>query len=332
MQNVITPPEPTAQIAPAAPASVNQAAAPTVVRSNPFAMLVVLCGIASTALTLIGVYILDRLWPDFNVMGWYANQILPIGAMLVGVAASAGYGIAAWVGGLKFSKKLLWTILALQACAYFAAQYIEFASLHLVHRANNTPVGFLEYYDLTARSFAWKQHDGSAGEPLGVFGYFFRLLEFIGFAAAGLFVPVVMRSNPYCDKCVRYMRTKQLGYVPASIKLKNISKKDVAANEAQAAELQKAMDAGKQRVEALQALASNSKVDGFTSELAALKMENKKSPSLPIRYVVELIHCPSCRAGHMKIGLLTGRGNHVQRKEVSTTRLHEDFVQLIRNQ
>jgi hypothetical protein len=34
----------------------------------------------------------------------------------------------------------------------------------------------------------------------------------------------------------------------------------------------------------------------------------------------------------MKIGLLTGRGNHVQRKEVSTTRLHEDFVQLIRNQ
>ena len=55
---------------------------------------VLLCGLATTALALFGVYLLDAKTDDFHIMGWYANYILPVGAVIVGVAASSGYGIA----------------------------------------------------------------------------------------------------------------------------------------------------------------------------------------------------------------------------------------------
>lgn len=150
----------------------------------------------------------------------HADYVLPIGAVIVGVAASSGYGLSSYFSGVKITRSLLWIVVGLQLAAYIAAQYIEFANLHLIHRADNSPVGFFEYYDLVARSFAWKQDNGHAGEPLGVWGYFFRGLEVIGFVAGGMIVPAVLRKAPYCADCQRYMKTRQLVLVPASIPTK----------------------------------------------------------------------------------------------------------------
>src|SRR6185295_12313485 len=105
--------------------------------------LVIICGLASTAATLLGVYLLNVFTDDFNIMGWYANYVLPVGAIMVGVAASSGYGLASWLTGIKITKSLLWIVLALQVAAYFVAQFIEFQSLHLVHQKTGQPVGFL---------------------------------------------------------------------------------------------------------------------------------------------------------------------------------------------
>jgi hypothetical protein len=317
---------------PNAISSVPVEGAPHVHRSQPFSVPVLLCGLATTAIALIGVYLLDRFAPDFNIMGWYANYILPIGALIVGVVASSGYGIAAWYSGLKISKKLLWLILALQACAYFAAQYIEFRGLNLVHRADNTPVSFFEYYDLTARSFAWKKETGGGhGEPLGVFGYFFRLLELLGFAASGLIVPAAMRSKPYCDGCQRYMHTKNLAWIPASIPLKKIKKKDTEGLAAHEAEQGQAMEAGKNRLESMLAIATAGKLDAFETELTDLKSVRKQAISLPLRFTIELVHCESCKNGRLHSALHAGLGQHVQRTEVGQTPIAEDFVQVLRS-
>jgi hypothetical protein len=126
------------------------------------------------------------------------------------------------------------------------------------------------------------------------------------------------------------MHTKQLVYVPASIPLKKISKKDTAAAEAQTRELQSALDAGKQRVDALQAAASQSKVDVFQTEIVNLNAERKKSGGLPIRFVLELVHCQSCRAGRLKAAMLAGQGQHIKRTEVNEIPLSEDFVRVMR--
>jgi len=148
--------------------------APTGVREERSYTPVILSGLATTALALGGIYVLDVSASDFHIMGWYADYVLPVGAVIVGVAASSGYGLASWFSGVKITKNLLWMVLGLQLAAYFAAEYVEFKNLHLIHRIDNSPVGFFEYYDAVARAFAWKQENGSSGEPLGIWGYFFR--------------------------------------------------------------------------------------------------------------------------------------------------------------
>ena len=94
---------------------------------------VFVAGLATTVAALVGVHLLGR-YGDTNIMGWYGNYILPAGALIVGVVAASGYGALSWWSGVKISKPMLWTILALQVVAYFGAQYIQFHNQHLVHR------------------------------------------------------------------------------------------------------------------------------------------------------------------------------------------------------
>ena len=56
--------------------------------------LVLFSGLATSALTLLGIYLIDASGADFHIMGLYADYIIPAGAMIAGVAASSGYGIA----------------------------------------------------------------------------------------------------------------------------------------------------------------------------------------------------------------------------------------------
>jgi len=114
--------------------------------------LVLGAGLITTTLALLGVYLLNR-HADANVMGWYANYVIPVGAILVGLAAASGYGLASWFAGVKITKMLLWTIVLVQIAAYFAAQYIEYTVLKPVYR-DGTPLGFWEYFDAATRAFA----------------------------------------------------------------------------------------------------------------------------------------------------------------------------------
>jgi len=307
----------------------NPTSAPFGPREEQSHLLVLVSGLVTTGLALLGVYVLDARTEDFHIMGWYANYILPIGAILVGVAASSGYGLASWFSGIKITRSLLWLILALQLLAYFAAQYIEFKSLHLVHRSTGVPVGFIEYFDKTARLFAWKQDNGSPGTPMGVWGYAFRGLEILGFAAGGLIVPLVLRKQPYCQTCQRYMRTRQLGLVPASVPVKKVKKSDTTGLAAYEAEQQQALDRGKQTVETLQQHAAGAKAADFQKILAELQPGKRTAAKLPGRFSLQLVHCNRCYAGRFVVNLLLGQGKNIKQTEVGTTELNSEFARAI---
>jgi hypothetical protein len=81
---------------------------------------IILAGVLTTALALLGVYLLDAK-AEFNIMGWHLNYVIPGGAIIVGLVASSGHGLASYFTGLKIRKGLLWMILLLQLGAYFAA-------------------------------------------------------------------------------------------------------------------------------------------------------------------------------------------------------------------
>lgn len=301
--------------------------------SRAHQLFVLQWGIVTSALALAGVYWLDRNATDFHIMGWYANYVIPAGALIVGLAAGSGYGIASWVSGVRISKGLLWTVVLLQTAAYVGAEYVEYrdvrAELKLrgmgMVQAQDLP-SFLEYYDYKARNFAWKKdHGNGMGDPLGGWGYFFVLLAAAGFIGGGLIAPAILFAVPYCDGCQRYMTRKVLAVLPASVPIKKISKKDTAAQEAHAREQEAAAALGDQALSRLRAAIAGGNIDAFTQELAAagsVKQNNK----LPGRIDVTLTWCKGCEGGRITLTLVSGFGQHMTQVKLEEATVSPDFV------
>jgi len=306
--------------------------APTSVREERSYTPVIISGLITTALALAGVYVLDIAASDFNIMGWYADYILPVGALIVGLIAASGYGLASWLSGVKITRSLLLIVLVLQLAAYFAAQYIAFRNMHLVHRADHSPVGFFEYYDLVARTIAWKQDNGSLGKPLGLWGYGVRALEVIGFVGGGLIVPALLRKAPYCADCQRYMKTKGLALIPASVRARKVKKSDLAGQATYEAEQKQAFDGGKQIIAGIQQLAAANSTADFQKKLAELQPGKKAAAKLPGRFSLQLVHCQGCFSGRFVAKLLTGQGKQLKQTEFSRAELHPEFVRAIAQQ
>ena len=291
--------------------------------------LVLISGTCTAALALLGVYLLDRYTDDFHIMGWYANYVLPAGAFIVGLLAGSGYGLASWFTGIKITRRLLWLVVLMQLGTYFAAQYIEFHNLHLIYSKTHEPVSFFTYYDATARAFAWKQNNGSAGEPLGMWGYCFRLLEIVGFVGGGLIAPAVLAKAPYCAGCQRYMRTRDLALVPATVPARKVKRSDTAGQAALQAEQTQAFELGKETVARIGQLASENKAADFRAFLETLVPGKKAAGKLPAKFSLHLVVCERCFAGRFLTRLSVGQGNQITVKDFAQTELPAEFVRSV---
>ena len=290
--------------------------------------LVLQAGVASTAATLFLVYVLD-VYANMNVMGWTANYVFPVGALMVGALASSGYGLASWFGGLKIQKKLMYTIFGLQVAAYFAAKYLEFHNLGpLTHRGSGLPVGFFEYFHYSATNLAFEEH-GKVGSPLGIRGYGVRLLEIVGFAGGSLIAPGILWTTPYCDGCEVYMKTRTLALFPASVPVRKIKKGDAEGQAAYDKEQAEMVAKGKAHVEHLRTCAANKDLTGFLTYTNAAVPHKKQTGKLPCRVEVALIHCKSCNGGRMTAALLAGHGKQQKRYELPAEKLAPEFVELL---
>src|SRR5688572_5840866 len=150
-------------------------------------VFVIQTGLITTAIALGLVYWLSHA-TEFNPMGFYVKFIIPLGAIAVGALAGAGYGLASSWTGAKIGRGLLLTVMALLIAAYFTAQYIEFREMDLVYEDTGQPVSFIDYFHATTvnMTFTSTRSGAQEGEPLGMWGYAFRLLEIGGFVLGGL--------------------------------------------------------------------------------------------------------------------------------------------------
>jgi len=289
---------------------------------------VLLGGAVTIALALAGVWLADR--AGENVMGWYADYVLPVGAILVGLVASSGFGLASWFSGTKVSGLLLLAVVVMLFGGYCLAQYVSFrlAFPEGVLLPSGRPAGFLEYYDAVTRNFSWVEH-GKAGEPLGALGYLVRLGEVIGFTGGGVLVPVALRKMPYCEACRAYKRSPLVARIPAGIVWKRVNPKrkpqEAQAQEAQAAA---AAEAGQAK---LQALLAAAKVDGPTLAQAAGEAGSPRGTAraverLSARIWVKLVHCRRCGQGDLAAALVTGQGKAVRRAPLSQTPVDPEVV------
>jgi len=144
-----------------------------------------------------------------------------------------------------------------------------------------------------------------------------------------MIVPALLRKAPYCAECQRYMKTRQLALVPASVPNRKVKKSDAAGQAAYAAEQQRAFDNGKQTVTTIQQLAVSNSTADFQSKIEELQSGKKAASKLPGRFALQLVHCKSCRGGNFVTKLLTGQGKQLKQTEVGRADLHPEFVRSI---
>jgi hypothetical protein len=297
-------------------------------------VLVLMAGAVTTALALLGVWWLDNNTTDFHVMGWYGDYVIPAGALLVGLAAGSGYGVASYLTGFRIRRSLLLAVLALQLGAYAGAQYLEFRSLTReapLVGADGQELTFVQYYHLQAISFAWDDH-GRRGEPLGEWGYFFLGLGVIGFALGGVLAPAILMKVPYCERCALYMKTRTLALVPASAARRRFSKRDAAARAAFDDEQSRAASNASALLERIAGLASRGDGVGVRSALSDYPARGagaRRVGRLPARLRFALARCRQCSAGHLQPSMITGQGRAIRVKALDRVPLPADATRII---
>jgi len=290
------------------PAQPPDAFAGTSVDPNQRSALPVLIATAvSTALAVLAQHALMA--RGINVIGFHVNYILPLGAVLVGLVASLGGGIVAYNGGHRVTGRLLFAVSALLLAGYGASQYLTFRSAF----PEGGGPGFIDWYEFSARSIRFSGKRG-AGGALGGWGLAVRALQAAGFVLGGLIAPLILRSLPYCARCGRYRKTKELAVVGAGIPDKMFGN-DAPERVEQRKQLLEAAQAARAEV-----FAAAAKADGPGA--AALldrhgpRARSKEAHAGNARIVFELAHCPGCGEGELKATLVTGQGKQIKREQL----------------
>lgn len=344
-------PDVAAPIIPVLPASPLELQYAPPLRSSNRVWLVLLAGLLTTALTLAGEYALT-VWAHVHVMGWYADYIIPVGAICLGMAASSGYALTAWWLGIRIQKGLLGTIVVLMFCAYFAAEYVEFRSrgplvlrtgtVRLpnpkggapLQRAAFRPLGFWHYFHLRAVNWTWK-HDsagliGSKPQPLGLYGYIFVALGIIGFALSGLIWPAAIGRRPYCELCQRYMKKRSLILLPASMPYRKFAKKQSQEAQAYQSQHQLVHKRALERLQRLSAAAESGDASAFQAVLAEPNAPAGQANKLPRRLAIAIMECVSCASGYLEAVSLAGQGKQLKRSTIAKKQLDPTFVNSLR--
>jgi hypothetical protein len=288
--------------------------------------LIVLTAGVATAIGSLGLlFILGIVFPDFTLMGFYLEYVIPLGAILVGLVAGSGYGIASWVTGCKISRGLLLSVIVLQVAVYFLAQYVEFTMLR-VALGGELKVSFWQYFDFMTRSFCWEEN-GQPGEPFGAWGYGMRALEIGGFALGGIVAPAILFAVPYCDKCQVYMRSKELGLLPAGVVPKKIKKKETEAQQAYEQEIGEALQRGHDLVKQMTEMISSGQADAFAGVLGEHAPNKKQIGNLTSRITVKLHYCRRCGSGNVIFQLASGQGENIAISEIGKCEADSAFLQ-----
>ena len=164
-------------------------------------LLVYLCGIATSILTIFAVHWVNR--NGTYIMGWFVNGILPGGAILVGIVSGSGYAIGSRVFHVKLSKLFLAVMFATGILDYFAVEYLTYTSVIGEAGVPAEAYSFVDYMRDQAEKMTFQdRHDRVPGQPLGIWGYCFQLLIVLGFAVgadgavANRFEHAVLSSMP----------------------------------------------------------------------------------------------------------------------------------------
>lgn len=269
-------------------------------------LLVYACGVGTTALVVVLVQVLNG--AEFNAMGLYANGILPVGAILVGVLSGTGYALGSRFLNVKLSKGFVVGMIATGVGDWFALQYFEYASLLEQYRYAPTMLGYLDYLTQTATSMTFGRV-GSSGEgtELGRAGYFFKALELSGFALGTMVPSWTLFAMPYCRRCRCYLKVEQTSFVVSALSHAEAMKLDRFSMKkpARTAALAEAQHLVQERAAEVLARIQQAPLAEVRAALGALDVvgKGKEKPAAQVSF--RLKKCPRCESHHVVATLVT---------------------------
>lgn len=168
---------------------------------------VAIFGLITFALTVAAVTVLDRL-TGFNLFSLSVWVVVPVGAIVTGMAAASGY----YFGSLFFHTRPTWfllvQVLVVAALAMGAIYYFEYATIVLDNGVRVADyVGFQRYMEVRLTSSHLRIGRGQTDTgAVGDFGYVLAAIRFVGFVLGGFGTWAILRSQPVCQTCSRYLR------------------------------------------------------------------------------------------------------------------------------
>ena len=260
-------------------------------------LIVYLCGLGTSALALWLVQIAND--NGENIMGWYANGILPAGAFLVGIASGVGYAVGSRLLQVKLSKAFVLGMLTTAVVDYFAAHYLTYLNLLEVHHIPAERYGFIDYCREISESMAFKsKNSGEPGSALGMWGYFYKLLEICGYAGGAMVPSALVFGMPYCKGCQQYLKKHRTGHLHSteqwSVVKKLKSKERLPA-------LQAAIQALTARANEITAPIVAAPLAETEAAIATLDQSIQKDAAARITFVLK--KCPRCDAHHLDLNL-----------------------------
>lgn len=261
-------------------------------------LIVYLCGLGTSILALWLVHYLNDT-QQFNIMGWYANAVIPVGALMVGVASGLGYAIASRYLQVKLSKAFVWGMITTALVDYVGAQYFTYTNLIEQAQVSPESYSFLAYIREISEGMSFKSSRSSgSGSELGMFGYFFKVLEMGGYALGAMLPSLTVFGMPYCKGCQQYLKPHRTGHLHSEAQwatIKKLPKKERLA----------ALEGSIQAVsdQAYELTQSISEAPLNDTEAAVSNLDQKAQNEAASRVTFTLKKCPQCEAHHLSLVL-----------------------------
>ena len=169
-------------------------------------MPVVLCIICHLCIITAHVMLLN--YYNINVMNYWANLVLPIGAFMLGLTASG-----AFVAACRFAdypatlaiRKVMFLSAALMFPLTYAAEY-GFAHTGDAYVRSVMTFGEYAMLKLEHAQFSLRAHPDSITN-LGSVGYVMALIEWAAYTASAFFAYRILYRYPFCEPCSRFYKS-----------------------------------------------------------------------------------------------------------------------------
>jgi hypothetical protein len=281
-------------------------------------ILVYLCGLTTSILALGVVELLNK--NGTNVMGWYANGIIPAGALLVGIGSGLGYAVASRGLQVKLGRAFIVGMVVTAFVDYWAAQYVTYLNLLEQHHVAAEQYPFTQYVrDMCEKMSFVSSSSKKPGSDLGIFGYFFKLLEMAGYVLGATLPSLFVSTMPYCKACQQYLRQHRTGFFSSPTMWRDVKR---LAKKERGPALQSAIDPLLDRAGQLcQEMAATSLKD---TEAVLAGLDAKAVSDTAAHIKITLLKCPTCEAHVVRVNLVNySADKQVANNTISTLEKNE---------